>query len=227
LSILGVQGTAQQIANRKASQVNGIATVLYDLKVPSTQTFFVRLFYSTDGGNSFSEELKFVNGDVRANVAGGPAKKITWNSKQEVGDIEGNVLFKVTAEARAKLPIAPELQQFKFQFLDLKKEGSDLVIEFQVTPKLDLTLSLHFIYDTVSIIYDNLGGMSKSKSIHMQGALNDGPYYKFDKINLAGIPVYGKIIFPLADEASSISLLKMKFCGCGGDFELRNLAFSK
>jgi hypothetical protein len=216
--------SAQQIANIKASQVNGMATVMYDLPVPSTQTFFVKLFFSTDGGNSFSEELKFVNGDVRANVSGGPGKKITWNSKQESGDIEGNVIFKVTAESKAKLPKPFEHPDGKFEFLDLRREGTQLVIDFQITPKKELRC---YSISMNSTIYDNFGSKSDGK-FSAEGAevTNNGSDYAFRKNNLQGIPFKGSISFPIASEASSLALLKVYPCEYMS-FELRNIAIPK
>jgi hypothetical protein len=218
--------SAQQIANIKASQVNGMATVVYDLQVPSTQTFFVKLFYSTDGGNSFSDELKFVNGDVRANVSGGPGKKIIWNSKQESGDIEGNVVFKVTAESKAKLPKPFEHPDIKFEFLDLRREGTQLVIDFQITPKKEIRCYTN--PGNPSIIYDNFGSKSDHSKTYAEGAevTNSGSDYAFRKNNLQGIPFKGSISFPIASEASSLALLKI--CPCEYiSFELRNIAIPK
>jgi hypothetical protein len=217
--------SAQQITNIKASQVNGISTVMYDLPVPSTQTFFVKLFYSTDGGNSFSEELKFVNGDVRANVSGGSGKKITWNSKQESGDIEGNVIFKVTAESKAKLPKPFEHPDAKFEFLDLRREGTQLVIDFQITPKKEMQCVSNPA--NPSTIYDNFGSKSDYNKIYAEGAeAYLGSDYQFRKNNLQGIPFKGSISFPLASEASSLSVLKL--CPCNYiSFELRNIAIPK
>lgn len=217
--------SAQQIANIKASQVNGMATVIYDLPVPSTQTFFVKLFYSTDGGNSFSEELKFVNGDVRANVSGGIGKKITWNSKQESGDIEGNVVFKVTAESKTKLPKPFEHQDAKFEFLDLRREGTQLVIDFQITPKKEMQFAS--VEHRPSFIYDNFGSKSDQTKIYVEGAENNyGKGYQFYRMNLPGIPFKGSISFTLASEATSLTVLKLVLT-TNIEFELRNIAIPK
>lgn len=218
--------SAQQITNIKASQVNGMATVMYDLPVPSTQTFFVKLFYSTDGGNSFSEELKFVNGDVRANVSGGTGKKITWNSKQESGDIEGNVIFKVTAESKAKLPKPYETQDAKFEFLDLRREGTQLEIDFQITPKKEMICNSSPVYP--STIYDNFGSKSDYNKIYAEGAevYNSGSDYQFRRNNLPGIPFKGSISFTIAAEATSLAVLKLN-PGAYISFELRNIVLPK
>lgn len=217
------QLVAQQLANVKASQVNGLATVMYDIQAPPTQTYFVKLLYSTDGGNSFSEELKFVNGDVRSNVTGGAGKKISWNSKQEVGNIEGNVVFKVTAESKMKLPSPIENEWGKFQFLDIKRENGTLIIDFQITPKKDLQFSALAHQNTV---YDNLGNKSDAARISAEGAGDNSGGYFFEKLNLTGIPFKGSIAFSFSSEASSISLLKLS-PGNYINSELRNIAIPK
>lgn len=222
------QLVAQQLANVKASQVNGLATVMYDIEAPPTQTYFIKLLYSTDGGNSFSEELKFVNGDVRSNVTGGAGKKISWNSKQEVGNIEGNVVFKVTAESKMKLPSPIENEWGKFQFLDIKRENGILIIEFQITPKKDLEFSG---YPNNNIIYDNLGNRSDASRISAEGAV-DNAYggYTFKKLNLTGIPFKGSIAFSFSSEATSISFLTLQPGQFGQGYirsDLRNIAIPK
>jgi len=218
------QLVAQQLANVKASQVNGLATVMYDIQAPPTQTYFVKLLYSTDGGNSFSEELKFVNGDVRSNVTGGAGKKISWNSKQEVGNIEGNVVFKVTAESKMKLPAPIENENGKFQFLDIRRENGTLVIDFQITPKKDMEFVTYASHNT---IYDNLGNKSDASRISAEGAGDNYGYgYRFEKLNLTGIPFKGSIAFSFSSEASSVSLLKLQPGGYISS-DLRNIAIPK
>lgn len=196
---------AQPLAvnNVKATQTAGVATVLYDLAGPVGSTYYVRLLYSTDGGNSFSDELSYAEGDVRANVTPGVGKKITWSSKQEVGGLSGNVVFKVTAESKLKLPSAIKNENVKIEFIDITRSGTSLTFEIKVFPLKDLE---NYFFSVGSV----LGGSrtyiidNRGNKVYTKEGSNFGQM-------VAGVPVTKDLVFEgLAFDATSISLLSIE-----------------
>ena len=206
-----------QIANVKASQTNGLATIIYDIQAPATANFYVKLLSSTDGGSSFSEELKFVNGDVRANVTGGIGKRISWDSKREVGDLNTNIVFKVVAEGRAKMHPALDNEYSKLSIVNIRREGNSVYLDLIVLPKKDYQFGFE---PTYGVAFDNLGNKLTEHNAVIEGGSNR-------KDLIAGIPV--KAIYSINGviaEASSIVKLNID-CSFNRYIEFRNLNLPK
>jgi hypothetical protein len=166
------------INNVKATQVDGTATITYDLAAAPSQTHYVKLLYSTDGGSTFSNELVYASGDVRASVTGGIGKKIVWNSKQEVGSLSGNIVFKVTVEGRAKLPKPIENEKLKLEILNIGRSNGLLTIQLQVNPKKDME---HFCFDANnSYLIDNKANKANLAEHTERKQLVTGIPYKLD-----------------------------------------------
>ncbi len=123
---------AQQVQNVKAVQANEEVIVTYDLA--DTKPVYVSLYYSKDGGTTFSPELRQVSGDVKANVKAGVSKKINWNAAKELVAFDGDLVFKVEANSKkASLPKAVVGERFSVELTNVFLEGSSLKIEFIVT----------------------------------------------------------------------------------------------
>ena len=75
--------------------------ITYDLNGSPGETYFVKLFYSTDGGISYSKELLYVTGDVKNGVTAGLGKKIIWAAEKEVTTLVGAVMFKPAPRTQA------------------------------------------------------------------------------------------------------------------------------
>ena len=196
------------INNVKATQVDGTATITYDLAAAPSQTHYVKLLYSTDGGSTFSNELVYASGDVRASVTGGIGKKIVWNSKQEVGSLSGNVVFKVTAEGRAKLPKPVENEYIKLEILNIERSNGVLTIQLQVNPKKDLWFSFGAYTGWVPYLIDNKGNKIEMAISTQEKELVAGIPYKLD-ITFRGVGA----------DATSLGLLKLD--SKVGSFEFR------
>jgi hypothetical protein len=123
---------AQQVQNVKAVQANEEVIVTYDLA--DTKPVYVSLYYSKDGGTTFSPELRQVNGDVKANIKPGVSKKINWNAAKELVVFDGDLVFKVEANSKkANYPKAIAGEHFSVEVTDVFFEGSGLKVEFIVT----------------------------------------------------------------------------------------------
>jgi hypothetical protein len=213
----GYTAAAQALAvnNVKASQTGGIATVLYDLAGPAGSNYYVRLFYSTDGGNEFSEELNYVTGDVLNNVTPGLGKRITWNSNQEAGGLSGNVIFKVTAESKVKFPPPVKNDWVKIEVIDLTRNGSTAVVKIRVTAVKDIDSYEISGGGSTTFIIDN-----KGTKINMKGRLFFGTL-------LAGIPITKDITFEGVDYSASLIALLEIVHSRSYPFQFRNIPFPK
>lgn len=74
--------------------------IYYDLvDLPDDQPVFVRVYVSTDGGNSYGESLKSVTGDAGMVVGPGRRKEIIWDVFSEVDElVSESVKFMVKAD---------------------------------------------------------------------------------------------------------------------------------
>lgn len=121
---------AQSISNVSSIQQGNDAVVSYDLNGASGADYFVRLYYSTDGGANFSSELSEVTGDVKSAVKAGTGKKIIWAAHKEVNFLNGPVVFKVEAEVRKAMPKPVTIESTTVEITKAKRNGNQLTIEF-------------------------------------------------------------------------------------------------
>ena len=184
-------GIAQSISNVTGVQQGNNAVVSYDLNGNSSTTYFVKLFYSTDGGQTFSKELAQVTGDVKSGVKPGLTKKITWMADKEVNFLSGQVVFKVEAEPRKALPKPVVTDWGRLELTSVKREGEELHISFL------------FTYTNPNYEQANISLMSNTRLVASDGinykAISGffGSETRFDyQVNcIKGVPVKGKAIF--------------------------------
>lgn len=181
---------AQQVQNVKAVQTNDEVIVTYDLT--DTKPVYVSLYYSKDGGTTFSPELRQVTGDVKANVKPSAGKKITWNAAKELVVFDGDLVFKVEANSKKiayPKPVADEF--FSFEVTNAFFEGSSLKIEFIVTNiSQDPIQSTSFVKDNSVVLDDQSTALvisqmkltNKSQHENIDFA-KDAPYKGFVIIN--------------------------------------------
>ncbi len=198
---------AQTLAvnNVKATQSGGIGNVTYDLQAPAGKTHYVSLYYSTDGGTSFSDELVYVNGDVKSNVVAGIGKRISWNSNKELGSLSGNVVFKVVAESKAKMPPPIENDWLKLEILNVERSSGALSITFLLAPKKDFNLSFSTNY---SYLIDEKGLKILAQQTYIEKQI------------VSGVAVKLGFSFQGVEESKSISLLAIN---TGTIYQFRNI----
>jgi hypothetical protein len=117
LQLISVHSSAQKIQN-VVSEVSGTNIhIFYDLTdPPENQPVYITVFVSTDGGNSYSEPLKSVTGDVGMVIGPGKQKKIIWDVFSEVDElVSESVRFLVKADLLLSGQERPSLKP-GFQF---------------------------------------------------------------------------------------------------------------
>jgi hypothetical protein len=91
---------AQRIENVHPEIVGEKIHVYYDvLDIEADQPVIVRVYLSTDGGQTYGEPLVSVSGDVGLIVGAGVKKRIIWDVFEEVNElVSENVKFMVKAD---------------------------------------------------------------------------------------------------------------------------------
>lgn len=211
---------AQQVQNVKAEQTNDEVIVTYDLV--DTKPAYVSLYYSKDGGTTFSPELRQVNGDVKANVKPGAGKKITWNAAKELVVFDGDLVFKVEANSKkASLPKAVVGERFSVELTNVFFEGSGLKVEFIVTNiSPDPILKSYFAKDYSKIQDDQ----STESAITQMKVTNKSSYQEIEFVKDAPYKGYLQVS-DVRQDMTFVSLLKLKIGG--QDFYFKNLPISK
>ena len=89
---------SQEIKNIEFKQVDNEIEVYYQITgARYFEYFFVEIYVSSDGGETFYGPLKQVKGDIGVNVEGGKRKKIIWDVFKEKPDFSGEVVFDIHA----------------------------------------------------------------------------------------------------------------------------------
>lgn len=97
---IATEGFAQRIENVRPEIVGERIHVYYDLlDIAIDQPVIVRVYVSTDGGQTYGEPLISVSGDVGLVVGAGGNKRIIWDVFEEVDElVSENVKFRVKAD---------------------------------------------------------------------------------------------------------------------------------
>jgi len=202
---------AQEVINVMASQSGEKAIIKYDIANSSPSTnYFVKLYYSTDGGSSFSQELRYVTGDVGANVAGGTGKTITWNTMKEVNALIGDVVFKVEANTASKLPDPVYVKDLVFNITNCKRIGSSVKLEFELTNNgTDLKIK-YYNYNGADLQNKSHAVDSYGNLLEIESAKLSGRTMFEDIILVKGVINKGVIIIKSLDSNSQkVALLEM------------------
>ena len=90
-----------EVKNVIAAQNFDDIIVTYDLLSENeSQTYTVKLYCSTNGGEVFGDPLRNTKGDVGFNIKPGEGKRITWDVLEELNQfVYDDVVFKVTVRA--------------------------------------------------------------------------------------------------------------------------------
>lgn len=134
---------AQSVTNVLATQDGDLAIINYNLSSEEAYSFHVSLYYSLDSGRTYSDKLLKVSGDVNGGVKPGNNKTISWELKEEAGELSSAIVFKVHAERLSSLPepITAELGTISLD--EVYQKNDSLYINFTFDP--DFTDSLVFL----------------------------------------------------------------------------------
>jgi hypothetical protein len=139
---------AQDFANLSVKQLGEKVNLEYAISGESLgQLFNVTPYYSLDAGKTFLP-MKSVSGNVGLNVLGGRNQVIIWDVLKDMAELDGDVMFKLTAEAKSTAPIQDEVGKMNFQIESLHhldKNRAELMLSITNNgPTRDLKLSNGF-----------------------------------------------------------------------------------
>jgi hypothetical protein len=97
LIICSLNSISQEVKNIRVSQSGNRINVMFDLSGTGKATK-IDLLYSTDNGLTWNGPLRNLSGEI-SNIAS-PAKdrNIVWDALTEIGEIKGNIQFKITTD---------------------------------------------------------------------------------------------------------------------------------
>ncbi len=190
LLLLSFTTFAQQVQNVVATQQGSSVVVNYDLAGSPNSSYFVKLLMSKNGGQSFSQPLKYVTGDV-GNAKIGINKKIIWNAEKELTFFNGSAIFRVEATSLSA-PMPPPVEDVPgmIEIIKLTRKGNKVYVDFMLTPSKDIKITISNNKNSTFII-DNLGSKASTSSGSF-GNSNIG-YYSVSVIGK--IPTRGKLVF--------------------------------
>src|SRR5205085_7876759 len=91
---IGIAATAQNFTIKRVELEGDLVNIYYDLMdTTARRTYTVNLFSSRD---NFITALEKVSGDMGLEVKPGPNRKISWNTREELGNaFEGEVSLEI------------------------------------------------------------------------------------------------------------------------------------
>lgn len=88
---------SQEVKNIRVSQAGNRINILYDL-TGIGNAVKLDLYYTTDNGVTWTGPLKNLSGEISNVNAPANNKRIVWDALTEVGEIKGNLQFRITAD---------------------------------------------------------------------------------------------------------------------------------
>lgn len=216
---------AQSVQNVRVSQINEDVFVTYDLV--GTKPSYISLYFSKDGGTTFSQELRQVGGDIKAGVKPGTNKKINWSAGKELGMFDGEMIFKVEASSKKigfPKPVSDEF--FSVEVTNAFFEGSSLKVEFKVTNVSDKSVLTASIYESGTMMLDDQGNTFESPDIRI---VSKKPH---EHIEFSKDTAYKgfSMVKNVSPDLSVISLLKINLGGNSigtRSYSIKNIPINK
>ncbi len=97
LTFFSTLSTAQQVSNIDFTQEGKTIKITYDLLGESSQTYEVKVWYTTDEGQNWHGPLQYISGDVGINQKPGYHKTMLWDVLKEVDKLTAYVNFRIKA----------------------------------------------------------------------------------------------------------------------------------
>jgi hypothetical protein len=199
---------AQSVTNVVSRQLGNNAVITYDLNGSEGETYLVNLFYSTDGGVTYSTDLVYVTGDVKNGVTAGLGKKIIWAAAKEVTTLSGAVMFKVVCELSTvnTLPKSKVLDTNTIEILSAKHVGIELIVEFVFTQHSDDEVKLCSVLKRSKVIDHEGRTFFLNSGVFGSGVVGSSSgEIKCTK----GVPVKGYLSFILESYEKIVPLLEI------------------
>lgn len=220
LILSGLKSISQSITNVTSLQQGNNAAITYDLNGLAGSAYYIKLYYSTDGGQNFSNELLQVTGDVKSGVKSGTGKKIMWAAEKEVNYLKGEVIFKVEAESRKATAKPVTINNITVEIVAAKRNGEDLIIDFIVTQNTELeVVNISLLKESIlnsqdGRQFDPVSGKFGTKVMSNYGA--------YDVECPKAIPTRGSLTFRVDINDPVIPALTIKFYQYG-NYVVRNI----
>jgi hypothetical protein len=122
-----ISASAQDFKDLSAKQLGEKVNLEYSIAGESLgQMFNVSPYYSIDAGKTFLP-MKSVQGNVGANVSGGRSQIIIWDVLKDLKELDGDVMFKLTADTKTTIPTQDEIGKVNFKIESLNHIGGNKV----------------------------------------------------------------------------------------------------
>jgi len=119
LLLNAIPAAAQDFTNLSVKQYGEKVNLEYAISGENLgQLFNVTPYYSIDAGKTFLPMIS-VSGNVGANVPGGRNQVIIWDVLKDLKELDGDVMFKLTADTKTTLPTQDEIGKVNFQIESL------------------------------------------------------------------------------------------------------------
>lgn len=205
----GLTSHSQSISNVTSLQQGNSVVITYDLNGSTSSVYFVKLYYSTDDGQNFSNELTQVSGDVKGGVKSGIGKKIIWAADKEVNYLNSSVVFKVEAEVRKSLPKPVTFENNTVEITKATRNGDEVTIEFLFTQNTQQEVQDFNMKKTSEIT--GMDGKQYKATSGKLGSEIMGDSYTKDVKCIRGVPVKGQLTFQTEGNDQVIQAFKLDF----------------
>ncbi len=95
LILFSTLATAQQVSNIDFTQGGKTIKITYDLLGETSQSYEVKVWYTTDEGQNWHGPLQYVSGDVGKNQKPGYTKTMVWDVLKEMDKLTAYIDFKI------------------------------------------------------------------------------------------------------------------------------------
>jgi len=114
-----ISAAAQDFKNLSAKPLGEKVNIEYAITGENIgQVFDVIPYYSLDAGKTFLP-MKSVSGNIGANVPGGRNQIIIWDVLKDLKELDGDVMFKLTADTKSTIPTQDEIGKVNFRIESL------------------------------------------------------------------------------------------------------------
>lgn len=147
---------SQEVSNIRVEQSGDRVQISYDISGEGRANL-INLFFSVDNGQSWTGPLKQVSGDISNIRLPATAKAIHWNGRLEFPGLEGEVIFKITADVSGEIKTS-----------DVTKIAADDVKPWSYDKKYTRTRGWKQFYTFSGIVSAGAAGYSflKANSIY-------------------------------------------------------------
>ncbi|MFP4557744.1 MAG: hypothetical protein ACLFNU_12825 [Bacteroidales bacterium] len=135
LNMLGTTITsAQEFTEVNTKQLGNNINIEYSIIGEQLgQQFSIKPSFSLDGGRTF-QSMQSVSGYVGENVSGGKNQVIIWNTLNDIPELNGEVVFKLTGKTERTKPLEDDFSNVTFKLISFhRKNNNQLELVLSIT----------------------------------------------------------------------------------------------